>query len=248
VRKAIVAGERFGRLTVIREATVSASGLHRVECMCACGTTKVVQVGNLWSGHTSSCGCFNREVVTVRNTALANQRRSCLREPPPIRGARWIPLTKGFFALVDEGDYARVSEFIWHATDQGDGRFYAARSIGNSGKQFLHSFILATPYEIEVDHVNRDPLDNRRLNLRPATSSDNKCNRGLQSNNTSGFKGVSFSKSAGRWEAYVKKDYKKVHLGLFSSAENAAIAYNIAALKLYGEFAKLNLCPGEALR
>jgi hypothetical protein len=91
-----------------------------------------------------------------------------------------------------------------------------------------------------VDHINGDRSDNRICNLRLATKAQNGMNRGKQSNNTSGMKGVSWAKNAGKWSAHIKINRKKIHLGLFNNIEHAAAAYDSAAISLHGEFARTN--------
>lgn len=89
----------------------------------------------------------------------------------------------------------------------------------------------------EIDHKNRDPLDNRRSNLREATRSENCANRGINSNNTSGFKGVDFHKSSGKWRARICVNRKSIDLGLFDKPHDAHEAYVHAANRYFGEFA-----------
>lgn len=91
-----------------------------------------------------------------------------------------------------------------------------------------------------VDHINRDPLDNRLCNLRSATKSTNGMNRGLNQNNTSGYKGVSWKKRRSKWTARVRVGRREVSCGYFIDPVDAAIAYDIAALRLHGEFAWTN--------
>jgi hypothetical protein len=93
---------------------------------------------------------------------------------------------------------------------------------------------------LEVDHKNGHRLDNRINNLRIATKSQNRQNVGLSTTNTSGFKGVHFHKHNRRWVAYIGKR-PRVYLGSFSSAEEAAAVYDVAAKKRFGKFSKLNL-------
>lgn len=88
-----------------------------------------------------------------------------------------------------------------------------------------------------IDHINGNKSDNRLSNLRPATNAENLRNRGKQANNTTGFKGVYFSKAAGRYVAQIKTNSKMKYLGLFPSPELAHNAYLAAAEILHGEFA-----------
>jgi hypothetical protein len=89
-----------------------------------------------------------------------------------------------------------------------------------------------------IDHVNADGLDNRIDNLRLATPSENSCNRRIQSNNNSGFKGVSFKLSHKKWSATIWKQSKKIHIGYFDTPEEASEAYKTAAKWYHGEFAR----------
>lgn len=92
----------------------------------------------------------------------------------------------------------------------------------------------------EVDHINGDILDNRWENLRIATHSQNMKNRGAPSNNTSGYKGVSFHRKKGKWRAAIHSEGKKYHLGYFNSAELASQAYEEAAKIHHGNFARIS--------
>lgn len=92
----------------------------------------------------------------------------------------------------------------------------------------------------QPDHINRNRLDNRRCNLRPVTLSQNNCNRGIPSNNTSGYKGVWFDKCRGKWRGDIRVSGKKISLGYHDDPKEAVKAYNEAALKYHGEFAVLN--------
>lgn len=91
-----------------------------------------------------------------------------------------------------------------------------------------------------IDHINMDQSDNRISNLRIATRSQNQCNRGIQTNNTSGFKGVSFSKLHNKWHSYIKIEGKRKHIGLYKSKMAAYFAYCYEAKKLHGDFARLS--------
>lgn len=94
-----------------------------------------------------------------------------------------------------------------------------------------------------IDHKDTDPSNNRIGNLREATGTDQQGNKNVQSNNTTGYKGVSYSDTRNKtkpWRAYIKDQGKAVHLGYFATAETAAKAYDIAALEKFGNFALLN--------
>jgi len=108
---------------------------------------------------------------------------------------------------------------------------------------YLHRFIMDCPIGMEVDHINRDGLDNRRANLRICTREENGRNRRIGKNNTSGYHGVSYArteKRKKRWLVSIRAGNRKIHVGRFYTSLEAAYAYNKAAKKYHGEFASLN--------
>lgn len=112
---------------------------------------------------------------------------------------------------------------------------------GRSSTQLLHRFLLGAPKGKEVDHINGDRLDNRRRNLRITSLRLNRVNQKLRTDNTSGYKGVTWDKEQKNWKAQVSVMYRNKFLGYFTSKEEAALAYNRKAKELYGEYARLNV-------
>lgn len=156
-----------------------------------------------------------------------------------------IPLTQGQFALVDDEDFERINAHKWYAYWNKLGRtFYARRnSPDGKGKQrtvLMHRVVLDSPECFDVDHINHDTLDNRRSNLRNCTAQQNLANEKMLSVNTSGYKGVSWHKRIGKWMARLRFKGEDIHIGYFTNAREAAIAYDISALKHFGEFALTN--------
>jgi hypothetical protein len=158
-----------------------------------------------------------------------------------------IPLTRGHAAIVNTID-SDLSNFNWFTTS--DSVLYAARFryINPVKKQCLkmHRVIMERILDralIEgefVDHINHDGLDNRRCNLRLATQAENQRNRGKNSNNASGYKGVHWHKLTGKWQAQITVNRKRMQLGVYENIDDAARAYNEAALKFHLGFAVLN--------
>jgi hypothetical protein len=104
----------------------------------------------------------------------------------------------------------------------------------------MHRFILNAKKEYVIDHIDGDALNNQKKNLRICTHAENMRNSQIPINNTSGYKGVSYNKRYKKWEAHISFNNKLLNLGSFNDPVDAARAYNAAALKYHGEFAKLN--------
>lgn len=153
-----------------------------------------------------------------------------------------IKLSKGQVALVDDWRYEELNEYEWQALfSKHTQSYYATRSQMVCGKReffYMHRVVAGTPKGMKTDHVNRKTLDNQEHNLRVCTNSQNMMNSGLRIDNTSGYKGV--CKHREKWQAKIKVNKKYESLGVFSTPEEAAHAYDEGAKKYYGEFAVLN--------
>lgn len=113
-------------------------------------------------------------------------------------------------------------------------------TLSYKGKpESLHRAVMGFP-NLHVDHINKNKLDNRKINLRLCTHSQNMANKELRSTNTSGYKGVIWYKPTKKWRATIKAQGKFYHLGYYRTKEAAALAYNKKALEVFGEFAHLN--------
>jgi len=162
----------------------------------------------------------------------------------PIRidgNVAYVTLTKNQIAIIDAEDVDLVSGFNW--CSHGKTVFYAARgaSVGHKKTKilFMHRLIAKTPDGMDTDHINGNTLDNRKENLRHATSSQNKHNQKARATNKSGFKGVSWAKKAGKWTAQICCHRKTKNLGYFDCAKDAHQAYCDAARLLHGDFARV---------
>jgi len=167
--------------------------------------------------------------------------------------SREIPLSKGFVTIVDTKDFDRISKFKWHYLKTG----YASRTqhhhMDENGKRvrshiLMHRFIMGITDKSQiVDHINGNPLDNRKCNLRVCNKSENSQNARKKAGNrnfTSLYKGVS-KVSPDKWVVLIKpsKLEKSKYIGTYYSEIAAAKGYNAAALKYHGKFAYLNDIP-----
>ena len=155
---------------------------------------------------------------------------------------REIPLTQGKFALVDDDVYEWASKYKWYALRR-KGTFYARRNAWIWPIQkgvLLHREIMQPPHGVMIDHIDGNGLDCRRANMRLASKAENQRNSRRPSNNTSGYKGVCWYKPLRKWKASIKHDGKTMHIGYFDDLEAAAHAYDDAARKYHGEFARTN--------
>ncbi len=148
---------------------------------------------------------------------------------------RQIKLTRGFVATVDDEDFERISMHKWCVSLNGTTQYATRWTTGNHAIR-MHNEIMGRK---GVDHRNGDGLDNQKSNLRFATRSQNNSNRRRFKNNTTGTKGVDFSKQWNKFRVRIQVDKKSIFLGYFDSLPEASVAYSEAALKYHGDFVRL---------
>lgn len=165
---------------------------------------------------------------------------------------REIVLTRGKVALVDARDYEWLAAMAWCAHTVNGYRWVAVRGeliAPGCGTRliYMHRVILEPPAGLDVDHINGDALDNRRCNLRACTRQENLRNKRHRRAYSSRFKGVWWSQAANKWVAAIaagernaRGKSRSLHLGVFVREEDAARAYDRAALQHFGAFACTN--------
>ena len=162
-----------------------------------------------------------------------------------------IKLTHGYITTVDDEDFYLLSIFKWHL-DIRKGKIYGvcsslsqsvADKINNGTKHLrMHRYLMGViDPSILVDHADLNPLNNQKHNLRKCTVTENNRNKSISKNRQTKYKGVSRYK--GTWGANICVNKKSIWLGSFTNDYDAAIAYNEAAVKYFGEFANLNIIP-----
>jgi hypothetical protein len=161
---------------------------------------------------------------------------------------RKIPVGEGRFTIVDPLIFYRLNRFHWTSDGAGECVYAIRHIITAKGSRIvrMHRGIMNAPAGLLVDHRNNNTLDNRRANLRLANQSQNMQNRRKRrSNVTSKFRGVFFDKHCCKWRAKIGYQGKYIYLGMYDNEIAAAKAYDAAARRYYGEFARLNF-PEEA--
>lgn len=145
--------------------------------------------------------------------------------------------------IVDYADELFLHGWAWRPLEVSPGKFYA-HAWRNKMHVYMHRLIIGAGPRDYVDHINGDGLDNRRINLRLATPSQNSANRAGDNRKagvTSVYKGVSWNKTKNKWAAYIHVSGKTRSLGAYVDELDAARAYDKAAAETWGEFARLNL-------
>jgi len=147
------------------------------------------------------------------------------------------------YVLVDDDDFKKINQYKWYYLKRKTSSAVISKNK-NYKTIYLHRLVMSAKKNEVVDHINHNILDNRKSNLRICTQSQNMMNMRKNKNNTSIYKGVHEMNNIGsrknKWRVTLMKNYKQIHIGVFDSQIKAAIAYNKAALKYFGEFALLN--------
>lgn len=161
---------------------------------------------------------------------------------PQDQSIKLIPLTQGQNAVVDAEDYGRLMQWNWYASwSRNTKGFYAMRHDHATNKSvYIHREVLKDFTSPEIDHGDRNTLNNRKNNLRPCTHFENQANRRKDSGNQSGYKGVSWGKSNNKWQAQINVRGVKRHLGYFATPKEAHKAYAAVAVEEFGQFSRLD--------
>ena len=207
-------GDVFGELEVLeRVDRKDAYWTKFYKCRCICGAEGVVRSGDLKLGKTTWCRSFKNKIVVENNTAK-------------------IYMHNGSFAIIDADDIHLISAYKWHISKS---KGYC--STNAKGKYIeLQNLILKENSGYLVDHINRDPLDCTRNNLRYATKALNSINSKISSRNVSGYRGVgAYKDRPNKWLASIRVSNKQIFLGRYDTLEEAIEARKAAEIKYFGE-------------
>ena len=163
---------------------------------------------------------------------------------------RKITLGDGEFTMVDQKDFYRFSKYHWYFSSSGK-KLYVSRSVRVGPEKVrtvrLHREIIRPAKGLVVDHRDGNTFDNRSDNLRPATHTQNMQNRCKRKNTASKYVGMWLDTKRNQWAVRITVNKKKIWLGRFDSEIDAAHAYDEAAKKYFGEFARLNFPDNASL-
>lgn len=227
-------GMTFGRLTVLEQAEdhIQPNGVHRPmwKCQCNCKdkTIVIVQGSDLKYGHTKSCGCINKEINKKYNDVELN-----LQDERGLYGVGYCRNTGNKF-YFDMSDYDLIKEYCWCEYIHRGYHSLQAWDINGGPYNIVMSNLLGCKF---YDHEDKNPLNNRRYNLRPATYSQNTANRGVMKNNTSGITGVSWDKRTQTWKVSLQFERKTIVSSRYKDKQDAIVARLEAEKTYFGEFA-----------
>lgn len=224
---------RFGKLTVLKQVEdyVSPNGVHISRWLCECDCEERNQIcvtrSNLVSGNTQSCGCIHKD---ERSKNYNKYEKRCDDSGEYYVG--WASNTNTEF-YFDVEDYDKVKNHYWHESIDNHDYHCMMAWDGVSQKHIkLHWIIVGKHF----DHIDRNPLNNRKNNLRKATRQENSRNQSKSTRNTSGVVGVGWYKRYDKWVAYIETDKRKT-IGYFDNKDDAIRARLNAEVKYFGEFA-----------
>lgn len=205
----------IGKLTLVRPIEN-----RKWLCRCNCGNTSTPFSSNLRRGLSTSCGHCKKNLYSYCNdgTSIA------------------VTATNGIIFYIDKEDEKLAKQYKWSVVKDTNGNLSVATSDG----LLLHTLLMNTPQNMEVDHIDLNRLNNRRANLRICTHQQNQCNQPLQTNNTSGVTGVSYYAPRHKYRARIKVWQRDIHLGYYHTFDEAVKARNIGMCCMFGDYGIYN--------
>lgn len=210
-----ITGQRFGKLTAIKmskpHCTSGGNTLTTWECLCDCGNMVTVTLNDLRSGKTKSCGC-------LRNSNTYRKSEDDYMIGTDCNGNEFY---------FDEEDFNLVSDYVWYIDSE-----YVITRVEQK-RVSMHRLIMNPSDDKEIDHINGNKADNRKINLRICSHNQNMYNKPVYKNNKTGVKGVTYEKS--KYRARIVANKKVIELGCYSNKEDAFEA-RMKAEKIHGDF------------
>ncbi len=229
-------GMVFGRLTVLEQAedyVRPSNGQHEARWLCECScknhTRKIIKGADLVKKRTSSCGCMKSEKISICNKKYNNYSELLHDEYGDYYIGYTSNTNKEFY--IDADDFNKIKDYCWYENFPKNNFSVLIARDQNTNKPIKMHILLGFK---SYDHVDRNELNNRKYNLRPATTGENSYNRNKRSDNTSGYIGVSWSKEKQKWIAQIQYHNHNYNLGGYYDIQDAIIARLQAELKYFG--------------
>lgn len=230
-------GQTFDRLTVVKRAGwfYEKNGMRRATwwCRCSCGRQELIEVvgSHLTSNKVRSCGCLRSDCRKKQNKYDLSGEY----------GVGYAPNLDSYGRdefYFDKDDYNKIKNYSWHFDSNDYVRAYITNDIKDTMFVKMHQLVMDELDGSTIDHIHGKETrnDNRKSNLRIATTSDNIKNIGLRKNNTSGVTGVQWKPRDHIWEAWITVMYNKIYLGRFINFDDAVKARKEAEQKYFGEY------------
>ena len=218
-------GQRFSKLVVLEQAP-SKGGHTAGRCKCDCGKECIVIGCKLKNGETRSCGCIRKEIALIKNNEIFE------------RDGYMVGLTSnGVEFYFDKDDLDIVKEYCWQQDKYGYITAKGRKGQPKNPSRRLHREIMSPiPDGYYVDHINHNPADCRKDNLRLCTPNQNMYNSKIPITNKSGYKGVCWVKSIGKWHSYLTHNHVVENLGYYDDINDAVKARRNAEEKYHGDF------------
>lgn len=230
-------GDKYGKWTIIDYADdrIDSSGRHhkRFKCQCDCGTVIDKDVYKLKNGAKMCKSCY---LKIAHNNSI------------PFKHYTNKYLIKDDFVIlfahntlnefyVDKEDFERIRNICWYEDTSG---YIYGYNTQLKARVTLHRHIMKLDNEAIIDHINRNPKDCRKINLRKCTQKDNVKNKSLYSNNKSGYNGVCWDNKTSKWISYINYEGNRINLGFYDDKEKAIQSRLIAEKQYFGEFAPIH--------
>ncbi len=215
-------GLKFGSITIIGHEGFDKKGNGIVKCVCDCGNIKTFPLVQLKSGHTKTCkNCCKNNFIIIGDLLIGHI--NC------YKSSRGLFREAKVF-ILDAENYEKTKSHTWRYTGK-----YISTNI-NCKTVFLHRLIIDVPEGREIDHINGNPMDNRKSNLRLCTRSENQSNKISRKDSTCYYPGVYWNKNAKAWAAQIRKNNVKKHLGYYENVNDAIKARIEAEKEYHGKF------------